>query len=101
MVKNAIKTATKSTLNQIKANNINDITGIDRIVTSIGFKKASNDLFIPANIPSEIPRINEIVNPKIPLKIVEPIMIKKFLDTKSFRVVAKVSSGDGNIKLEL
>jgi len=100
MVRNAIKMATKSTLNQIKAKRIKDITGVDRIITSIGFMKASNDLFIPAKIPSDTARMNEMVNPINPLKTVAPITFIKFFETKSLNVAIKVDSGDGKIRSE-
>jgi len=40
MVKKAINTGTISTLNQIKAKSISEITGTDRITTKMGFKNA-------------------------------------------------------------
>lgn len=72
MVKKAIKTGTKSTLNQISASRIIEITGMDLMVTNNGFKKALNELFIPAKIPNKIPRKKDNIKPMIPRKIVDP-----------------------------
>jgi hypothetical protein len=71
------------------------------MVTSIGFRNASNDLFVPANIPRSIPNINDIINPRIPRIMVAPTMNKKFLEISKLMVVTKVDSGEGKIKSEL
>jgi len=101
MVKKAINTATVSTLNHIKASNINDITGVDLIVTNIGFKKALNELLIPAKIPSPTPKINDIAKPANPLKIVAEIISKNPFELISLIVVINVDSGEGKINSEL
>ncbi|HRW62716.1 MAG TPA: hypothetical protein P5132_04475 [Bacteroidales bacterium] len=97
MVKKAIKIGTISTLNQIRASNINDITGVDLIVTKIGFKKALKVSFVPASIPNPTPNINEAAKPIIPRKTVKPIAGKNFSDKIILNVEIKVDSGDGKI----
>ena len=100
MVKKAIKTGTISTLNHIKASKISDITGVDRIVTKIGFKKALKELLTPAKIPNPIPKINEMAKPINPLIMVSPTMDMKFSEIKSFKVATRVDSGGGKISSE-
>jgi hypothetical protein len=90
-----------SILNQIKARRINEITGVERIVTNNGFKKALNELFIPAKMPNPIPRINEKAKPTNPRKIVIPTINKKFSLSISLMVEINVDSGDGRINSEL
>ena len=90
--------ATKSTLNQISARRIKEMTGVDLIVTKIGLRKASKYLLVPANIPNETPKIKEIIKPIIPRKIVAPITLKKSSFIKMFNVAIIVDSGDGRIK---
>jgi hypothetical protein len=101
MVRNAINIATVSTLNHINASNINEITGVDLIVTNMGFKKALNELLIPARIPSPTPKIKDIAKPASPLKIVAEIINKNPFELKSLIVVIKVDSGEGKINSEL
>ena len=84
-----------------KASNINEITGVDLIVTNIGFKKALNELLIPAKIPSPTPKIKDIAKPAIPLKIVAEIISKKPFELNSLIVVINVDSGEGKINSEL
>jgi len=97
MVKKAINIGTISTLNQIRASNINDITGVDLIVTKIGFKKALKVSFVPASIPKPTPKMKDAANPIIPRKTVSPIAGKKFSDKIILNVEIKVDSGDGKI----
>jgi hypothetical protein len=76
MVNIAINTGTWFTLNQMSAKRIRDITGVDRIVTRMGCKKALNFSCMPARIPSDKARMNEIIKPIKPLKMVDPIVLK-------------------------
>jgi hypothetical protein len=101
IVKNPINMGTEFTLNQINAKRINEITGVDLMVTNIGFKKALNELFIPAKIPNPVPRINEKVKPISPRKIVMPTTHKKFSLRISLKVEINVDSGEGRINSEL
>jgi hypothetical protein len=97
IVKKAINTGTRSTLNQIKASKIKEITGVDRKVTSMGFKKAWNEELTPARIPSPSPRINENKNPASPLMMVSPTIEMKFFETRRSMVARMVDSGGGII----
>jgi len=52
-------------------------------------------------MPIAIPRINEMANPIIPLKIVKLIIRKKLFDVINLIVATKVDSGDGRISSDL
>jgi len=100
MVRSAINTGTWFTLNQMSARRIRDITGVERIVTRIGCKKALNLSCMPARIPSDKARMKDIIKPINPLKIVDPILLKNSGSVMSCIRVSSVFSGGGRIKSE-
>jgi hypothetical protein len=101
MVRNAMKTGTKPGLNQISANKISDITGMERTVTSIGVMNALNPGLSPARIPVARPKMPDTKKPVIPRKTVLPATIRKSGSVNKPITVMKVSSGCGIINGEL
>ena len=74
------------------------ITGVERIVTSIGLKNELTYGLIPVIIPVPMPRIPDIMKAISPLNAVVPAVTRNLLSPKRVRVVISVFSGEGRTK---
>jgi hypothetical protein len=101
IVRSAMNTGTELVLSQIKASRITATTGVDLMVTKMGFKKALKFGLTPASMPNERPSTNERINPIMPLAMVTPTVAKKPTSVNSLSDVNSVFSGAGSIKSEL
>lgn len=74
------------------------ITGVERMVTSIGRRNELTYGLIPVTIPVPIPRIPDIMKAISPLNTVVPAVARNLLSPKRVRVVMNVFSGEGRTK---
>src|SRR6056297_2851402 len=84
----------------MSARRINEITGVDRMVTKRGCRKALNFSRMPARIPKDKASISEMKKPSSPRKMVDPMVLKNSGSVVSWMRLKNVFSGEGKINSE-